>query len=153
MLEYIDNKSKGKEVTIDVKYIESIYNKHFKHLKNAIDIVNQKKTEDSEDEKILMLAKVDKDKNKMPEADISKMEYETNMISRVTELIRPLYPEYNSDTISKETLNILAEDEDHQLDSHLVAQEVLKVLQGKPRTKKRASKKNKPLSKNICKYL
>ena len=57
MLEYIDSKSKGKIETIDKKFIVRVNNKHFKQLKGAIDIVNQARTEELEDERILTMRK------------------------------------------------------------------------------------------------
>ena len=57
MLEYIDSKSKGKIETIDKKFIVRVNNKHFKQLKGAIDIVNQARTEELEDERILTIAR------------------------------------------------------------------------------------------------
>lgn len=65
MLEYIDSKSKGKIETIDKKFIVRVNNKHFKQLKGAIDIVNQARTEELEDERILTIAEEEKNKYQM----------------------------------------------------------------------------------------
>ena len=153
MLEYIDSKSKGKPVIIDCKFIESIFNKHFKHLKTPIDFINQMKIEESEDDKILALAKAENDPYKMPEVQMDDMIYETNMISKVIRLIQSLYPNYDSDQIGTSARSIMAEDEAHQLKANQIAQGVLNILQNKPKKKTRTSKKDKPVSKNICDYL
>ena len=153
MLEYIDSKYKSKPVIIDCRYIESVFNKHFKHLKTAIDFVNQMKIEENEDEKILILARAENDPYKMPEVQMDDMVYETNVITKVISLIRSLYPEYDSDKIGTATKEVMADDEAHELRAHQIAQEVLNVLQNKPKKKTRTSKKDKPVSKNICDYL
>lgn len=153
MLEYIDSKSKGKPANIDSHYIESIFNKHFKHLKTPIDFINQMKVEESEDDKILALAKADNDPYKMPEIQMDDMVYETNMISEVIRLIQSLYPNYDSDQIGIAARSIMAEDKAHELRSNQIAQEVLNVLQNKPKKKTKTSKKDKLVSKNICDYL
>ena len=153
MLEYIDSKSKGKSANIDSHYIESIFNKHFKHLKTPIDFVNQMKIEESEDEKILMLAKEENDPYKMPKVQMDDMVYETNMISKVISLIQSLYPNFDSDQIGTAARGVMAKDEAHQLRANQIAQEVLNVLQNKPKKKTRTSKKDKPVSKNICDYI
>lgn len=60
MIEYLDNRSKGTIVIINEKFIKSVSKKHFGQLKGAIDMVNQAKVEEMEDEQILMLAESDK---------------------------------------------------------------------------------------------
>lgn len=58
MIEYLDNRSKGTIVIINEKFIKSVSKKHFGQLKGAIDMVNQAKVEEMEDEQIRCLPKV-----------------------------------------------------------------------------------------------
>ena len=83
MIEYLDNRSKGTIVIINEKFIKSVSKKHFGQLKGAIDMVNQAKVEEMEDEQILMLAESDKNKYEMPETNVENLAYESKMINIV----------------------------------------------------------------------
>lgn len=153
MLEYIDSKSKGKIETIDKKFIVRVNNKHFKQLKGAIDIVNQARTEELEDERILTIAEEEKNKYKMPESNISNMVYESKMMTKVIDLVREIYVEFDSDSIGRATRMVLEEDVNHRLKPHEVAKQVIAILNEEPVKPKRKATRRTPASKNICDYI
>lgn len=153
MLEYIDSKSKGKIETIDKKFIVRVNNKHFKQLKGAIDIVNQARTEELEDERILTIAEEEKNKYQMPESNISNMVYESKMMTKVIDLVREIYVEFDSDSIGRATRMVLEEDVNHRLKPHEVAKQVIAILNEEPVKPKRKATKRTPASKNICDYI
>ena len=153
MLEYIDSKSKGKIETIDKKFIVRVNNKHFKQLKGAIDIVNQARTEELEDERILTIAEEEKNKYQMPESNISNMVYESKMMTKVIDLVREIYVEFDSDSIGKATRMVLEEDVNHRLKPHEVAKQVIAILNEEPVKPKRKATRRTPASKNICDYI
>lgn len=153
MLEYIDSKSKGKIETIDKKFIVRVNNKHFKQLKGAIDIVNQARTEELEDERILTIAEEEKNKYQMPESNISNMVYESKMMTKVIDLVREIYVEFDSDSIGRATRMVLEEDVNHRLKPHEVAKQVIAILNEEPVKPKRKATRRTPASKNICDYI
>ena len=153
MLEYIDSKSKGKIETIDKKFIVRVNNKHFKQLKGAIDIVNQARTEELEDERILTIAEEEKNKYQMPESNISNMVYESKMINIVIGKVHQIYTDVTSDDIARYVRQILAEDEYHRMNPTEVAKEVVAIITGSPTRKKRRPSSKAPASKNICDYI
>ncbi|WP_337533469.1 ATP-binding protein [Holdemanella sp.] len=153
MLEYIDSKSKGKIETIDKKFIVRVNNKHFKQLKGAIDIVNQARTEELEDERILTIAEEEKNKYQMPESNISNMVYESKMMTKVIDLVREIYVEFDSDSIGRATRMVLEEDVNHRLKPHEVAKQVIAILNEEPVKPKRKVTRRTPASKNICDYI
>ena len=153
MLEYIESKSKGKIETIDKKFIVRVNNKHFKQLKGAIDIVNQARTEELEDERILTIAEEEKDKYQMPESNISNMVYESKMMAKVIDLVREIYVEFDSDSIGRATRMVLEEDVNHRLKPHEVAKQVIAILNEEPVKPKRKATRRTPASKNICDYI
>lgn len=153
MLEYIDSKSKGKIEIIDKKFIVRVNNKHFKQLKGAIDIVNQARTEELEDERILTIAEEEKNKYQMPESNISNMVYESKMMTKVIDLVREIYVEFDSDSIGRATRMVLEEDVNHRLKLHEVAKQVIAILNEDPVKPKRKSTRRTPASKNICDYI
>lgn len=153
MLEYIDSKSKGKIETIDKKFIVHVNNKHFKQLKGAIDIVNQARTEELEDERILTIAEEEKNKYQMPESNISNMVYESKMMTKVIDLVREIYVEFDSDSIGRATRMVLEEDVNHRLKPHEVAKQVIAILNEEPVKPKRKATRRTPASKNICDYI
>lgn len=153
MLEYIDSKSKGKIETIDKKFIVRVNNKHFKQLKGAIDIVNQARTEELEDERILTIAEEEKNKYQMPESNISNMVYESKMMTKVIDLVREIYVEFDSDSIGRATRMVLGEDVNHRLKPHEVAKQVIAILNEEPVKPKRKATRRTPASKNICDYI
>lgn len=153
MLEYIDSKSKGKIETIDKKFIVRVNNKHFKQLKGAIDIVNQARTEELEDERILTIAEEEKNKYQMPESNISNMVYESKMMTKVIDLVCEIYVEFDSDSIGRATRMVLEEDVNHRLKPHEVAKQVIAILNEEPVKPKRKATRRAPASKNICDYI
>ena len=153
MLEYIDSKSKGKIETIDKKFIVRVNNKHFKQLKGAIDIVNQARTEELEDERILTIAEEEKNKYQMPESNINNMVYESKMMTKVIDLVREIYVEFDSDSIGRATRMVLEEDVNHRLKPHEVAKQVIAILNEEPVKPKRKATRRTPASKNICDYI
>ena len=153
MLEYIDSKAKGEPFKINANYVEYINNRHFKHLKDSMDLVEQVKIEELEDERIIMSAMSDRKKYEMPAVELDEFQYETEVITKVINFIRPLYPEYNSDRIGRVTKEVLNSEESHKLEANEIAQKVLAELQGKKKCSNRSKKRNKPTSKNICDYI
>lgn len=153
MIEYLDNRSKGKIVTINEKFIKSVSKKHFGQLKGAIDMVNQAKVEEMEDEQILMLAESDKNKYEMPETNVENLAYESKMINIVIGKVHQIYTDVTSDDIARYVRQILAEDEDHRMKPTEVAKEVVAIITGNPTRKKRRPSSKALASKNICDYI
>lgn len=153
MIEYLDNRSKGKIVIINEKFIKSVSKKHFGQLKGAIDMVNQAKVEEMEDEQILMLAESDKNKYEMPETNVENLAYESKMINIVIGKVHQIYTDVTSDDIARYVRQILAEDEYHRMKPTEVAKEVVAIITGSPTRKKRRPSSKAPASKNICDYI
>ena len=153
MIEYLDNRSKGKIVIINEKFIKSVSKKHFGQLKGAIDMVNQAKVEEIEDEQILMLAESDKNKYEMPETNVENLAYESKMINIVIGKVHQIYTDVTSDDIARYVRQILAEDEYHRMKPTEVAKEVVAIITGSPTRKKRRTSSKAPASKNICDYI
>lgn len=88
-------------------------------MKGAIDIVNQARTEELEeeleDERILTIAEEEKNKYQMPESNISNMVYESKIMTKVIDLVREIYVEFDSDSIGRATRMVLEEDVNHRL--------------------------------------
>ena len=153
MIEYLDNRSKGTIVIINKKFIKSVSKKHFGQLKGAIDMVNQAKVEEMEDEQILMLAESDKNKYEMPETNVENLAYESKMINIVIGKVHQIYTDVTSDDIARYVRQILAEDEYHRMKPTEVAKEVVAIITGNPTRKKRRPSSKAPASKNICDYI
>ena len=153
MIEYLDNRSKGTIVIINEKFIKSVSKKHFGQLKGAIDMVNQAKVEEMEDEQILMLAESDKNKYEMPETNVENLAYESKMINIVIGKVHQIYTDVTSDDIARYVRQILAEDEYHRMKPTEVAKEVVAIITGSPTRKKRRPSSKAPASKNICDYI
>ena len=153
MIEYLDNRSKGTIVIINEKFIKSVSKKHFGQLKGAIDMVNQAKVEEMEDEQILMLAESDKNKYEMPETNVENLAYESKMINIVIGKVHQIYTDVTSDDIARYVPQILAEDEYHRMKPTEVAKEVVVIITGSPTRKKRRSSSKALASKNICDYI
>lgn len=153
MIEYLDNRSKGKIVIINEKFIKSVSKKHFGQLKGAIDMVNQAKVEEMEDEQILMLAESDKNKYEMPETNVENLAYESKMINIVIGKVHQIYTDVTSDDIARYVRQILTEDEYHRMKPTEVAKEVVAIITGSPTRKKRRPSSKAPASKNICDYI
>ena len=153
MIEYLDNRSKGTIVIINEKFIKSVSKKHFGQLKGAIDMVNQAKVEEMEDEQILMLAESDKNKYEMPETNVENLAYESKMINIVIGKVHQIYKDVTSDDIARYVRQILAEDEYHRMKPTEVAKEVVAIITGNPTRKKRRPSSKAPASKNICDYI
>ena len=153
MIEYLDNRSKGTIVIINEKFIKSVSKKHFGQLKGAIDMVNQAKVEEMEDEQILMLAESDKNKYEMPETNVENLAYESKMINIVIGKVHQIYTDVTSDDIARYVRQILAEDEYHRMKPTEVAKEVVAIITGNPTRKKRRPSSKAPASKNICDYI
>lgn len=73
------------------------------------------------------------------------------MITQVNNLIRPMYPQYNSDLIATHVKEIIRNDSSKDLEPYEVAQQTLSKLENKPTRKKRSRKKE--MSTDICDYL
>ena len=153
MIEYLDNRSKGTIVIINEKFIKSVSKKHFGQLKGAIDMVNQAKVEEMEDEQILMLAESDKNKYEMPETNVENLAYESKMINIVIGKVHQIYTDVTSDDIARYVRQILAEDEYHRMKPTEVAKEVVAIITGSPTRKKRRPSSKAPASKYICDYI
>ena len=122
-------------------------------MKGAIDIVNQARTEELEDERILTIAEEEKNKYQMPESNISNMVYESKMMTKVIDLVREIYVEFDSDSIGRATRMVLEEDVNHRLKPHEVAKQVIAILNKEPVKPKRKATRKTPASKNICDYI
>ena len=85
--------------------------------------VNQARTEELEDERILTIAEEEKNKYQMPESNISNMVYESKMMTKVIDLVREIYVEFDSDSIGKATRDV-----NHRLKPHEVAKQVIAIL-------------------------
>ena len=89
--------------------------------------VNQARTEELEDERILTIAEEEKNKYQMPESNISNMVYESKMMTKVIDLVREIYVEFDSDSIGKATRDV-----NHRLKPHEVAKQVIAILNEEP---------------------
>ncbi|WP_270742081.1 hypothetical protein [Holdemanella biformis] len=94
--------------------------------------VNQARTEELEDERILTIAEEEKNKYQMPESNISNMVYESKMMTKVIDLVREIYVEFDSDSIGKATRDV-----NHRLKPHEVAKQVIAILNEEPVKPKR----------------
>lgn len=110
--------------------------------------VNQARTEELEDERILTIAEEEKNKYQMPESNISNMVYESKMMTKVIDLVREIYVEFDFDSIGKATRDV-----NHRLKPHEVAKQVLAILNEEPVKPKRKATRRTPASKNICDYI
>lgn len=81
---------------------------------------------------------------------ISNMVYESKMMTKVIDLVREIYVEFDSDSIGRATRMVLEEDVNHRLKPHEVAKEVIAILNEEPVKPKRKATRRTPASKNIC---
>lgn len=94
-----------------------------------------------------------KNKYQMPESNISNMVYESKMMTKVIDLVREIYVEFDSDSIGRATRMVLEEDVNHRLKPHEVAKQVIAILNEEPVKPKRKATRRTPASKNICDYI
>lgn len=87
----------------------------------------------------------------MIELEEKDVVHEIQMITQVNNLIRPMYPQYNSDLIAIHVKEILNNDSSQNVEPYQIAQETLSKLENKPTRKRRSRKKE--MSADICDYL
>lgn len=103
--------------------------------------------------KLFTIAEEEKNKYQMPESNISNMVYESKMMTKVIDLVREIYVEFDSDSIGRATRMVLEEDVNHRLKPHEVAKQVIAILNEEPVKPKRKATRRTPASKNICDYI
>lgn len=60
------------------------------------------------------------------------MVYESKMMTKVIDLVREIYVEFDSDSIGRATRMVLEEDVNHRLKPHEVAKQVIAILNEEP---------------------
>lgn len=81
------------------------------------------------------------------------MVYESKMMTKVIDLVREIYVEFDSDSIGRATRMVLEEDVNHRLKPHEVAKQVIAILNEEPVKPKRKATRRTLASKNICDYI
>lgn len=151
-LDYLDAKDRGRKVVIDSEFVKKTAKTHFKQLDPHIAYIQRVQIERQSDELIEdAVNKQNSKQYKMVELEEKDVDHEIQMITQVNKLIRPMYPQYNSDLIAIHVKEIIRNDLSKDLEPYEIAQQTLSKLENKPARKRRSRKKD--MSTDICDYL